>query len=106
MCYIPRFYFKVTNAVISDMTGDGTNVTLTLATAHNYTRVGEKVYIEGAAGFALPAGLYTISAIDSTTQIKITSLSTQELTQQVVQVFSTPSKFVGRNIIPPKQKQT
>jgi hypothetical protein len=73
MCYIPRFYFKVTNSVISNMTGDGTNVTLTLATAHNYTRIGEKVYIEGAAGFALPAGLYTISAIDSTTQIKITS---------------------------------
>jgi hypothetical protein len=73
MCYIPRFYFKVTNSVISGMTGDGTNVTLTLATAHNYTRVGEKVYIEGAAGFVLPAGLYTISAIDSSTQIKITS---------------------------------
>lgn len=73
MCYIPRFYFKITNSVISNMTGDGTNVTLTLATAHNYTRIGEKVYIEGATGFALPAGLYTISAIDSSTQIKITS---------------------------------
>ena len=55
------------------MTGDGTDVTITTTTAHGILRVGEKVYIEGAAGFVLPAGLYTISAIDSTTQIKITS---------------------------------
>ena len=52
MCYIPRFYFKITHSVISNMVGNGTDVTLTLATAHNYTRIGEKVYIEGAAGFA------------------------------------------------------
>ena len=73
MCYIPRFYFKITHSVISNMVGNGTDVTLTLATAHNYTRIGEKVYIEGAAGFALPKGRFTISAIDSPTQIKITS---------------------------------
>jgi len=73
MCYIPRFYFKVTNAVISDMTGDGTDVTVTTATAHGILRVGEKVYIEGAAGFALPAGQYTVSAISSTTIFKVTS---------------------------------
>ena len=73
MCYIPRFYFKVTNAVISAMTGDGSDVTVTTATAHGILRVGEKVYIEGAAGFVLPAGQYTVSAISSTTIFKVTS---------------------------------
>jgi hypothetical protein len=73
MCYIPRFYFKVTNAVISAMTGDGSDVTVTTATAHGILRVGEKVYIEGAAGFVLPAGRYTVSSILSTTQFMVTS---------------------------------
>lgn len=73
MCYIPRFYFKVTNAVISAMTGDGTDITVTTATAHGLLRVGEKVYIEGATGFVLPAGRYTVSSILSTTQFMVTS---------------------------------
>lgn len=73
MCWIPRFYFKISNAVISAMTGDGTDVTVTTATAHGLLRVGEKVYIEGATGFVLPAGRYTVSSILSTTQFMVTS---------------------------------
>jgi len=73
MCWIPRFYFKISNAVISAMTGDGTDITVTTATAHGLLRVGEKVYIEGAAGFVLPAGRYTVSSILSTTQFMVTS---------------------------------
>jgi hypothetical protein len=55
------------------MTGDGTDVTVTCATNHNYAKIGEKVYILGATGFVLPKGQYTISAIISATQFKITS---------------------------------
>ncbi len=73
MVYIPKFYFKISHGVIQNMTGDGTNVTITFPTAHNYVRVGEKVYIEGAAGFALPNGQYTVVDIPASTQIKIAS---------------------------------
>lgn len=73
MVWVPACYMKVTHAIISGMIGDGTNVTVTTVTDHNFVKVGEKVYIAGATGFALPAGQYVISAIISATQFKITS---------------------------------
>jgi hypothetical protein len=73
MVWIPRFYEKITHINIVNMTGDGTEVTLTLASAHNYISVGEKAYIQFAAGFALPKGQYTITEIVDSTTIKISS---------------------------------
>lgn len=73
MCWIPACYLKMTHAVISGMTGNGTEVTVTTVTDHNYVKVGEKVYIAGATGFALPKGQYTISAILSSNSFKVTS---------------------------------
>jgi len=73
MCWVPVCYMKMTHAVISGMTGNGTEVTVTCATDHNFVKAGEKVYIVGATGFALPKGQYVISSILSSTQFKISS---------------------------------
>ncbi|MBW7889553.1 MAG: hypothetical protein H3C48_00685 [Chitinophagaceae bacterium] len=73
MCWIPKFYFKISHGEIANMTGDGTEVTVTCTNDHNFVKVGEKVYIEGATGFALPSGQYTISAITTSKIFKITS---------------------------------
>ena len=72
MCYIPRFYFKITHLQVSNLTGDGSKVTVTFAATHNLY-AGEWVWLEGAAGFALPKGRYLITDITNTTTIKVSS---------------------------------
>ena len=72
MCYIPRFYFKITHLQVSNLTGDGSKVTVTFAATHNLY-AGEWVWLEGASGFALPKGRYLITDITNTTTIKVSS---------------------------------
>lgn len=106
MVWVPACYMKVSHAIISGMTGDGTNVTVTTATDHNFVKVGEKVYIAGATGFALPAGQYVISAIISTTQFKITSTFNTVLTRLLPLPYTFLPRLNQPGIMQAKQKRT